>query len=428
MRHILAEFINFLAMIKFFKRKNNKKQKDQLENQGDNPGETLSNQQPETAVENPQGTDAQPAPVDHQTGRDQLAEDTNVPISERVTEELEPFIAEAPVETETVNQEVVETAQEPAIVVPPELLAQGVEPHQLTQQLAKTNENFGQKMKHLFSLKKKIDEDLFEELETTLLMADVGAAATMDVLEKVRKSLKRRNLSDTDAVFTALQEQLTALASVVEQPLVIDDSKQPFVILVVGVNGVGKTTTIAKLARKYKGMGKKVMLAAGDTFRAAAVEQLKTWGEREDIPVMAQKTGADSASVIYDAMNSAKAKNIDVLIADTAGRLHTQANLMQELEKIARVMRKNDESAPHETLIVIDGGTGQNAISQVREFNKANSLTGVVITKLDGTPKGGVLFNLAAEFGIPVRYIGVGEKSSDLKPYQAAEFVKAIID
>jgi fused signal recognition particle receptor len=258
-------------------------------------------------------------------------------------------------------------------------------------------------------------------------MADVGAAATMDVLEKVRKSLKRRNLSDADAVFSALREQLTELASTVEQPLVVDASKQPFVILVVGVNGVGKTTTIAKLARQYKSQGKKVMLAAGDTFRAAAVDQLKTWGAREDIPVMAQDTGADAASVIFDAMNSAKAKNIYVLIADTAGRLHTQANLMQELEKISRVMRKNDETAPHETLIVIDGGTGQNAISQVREFNKANQLTGVVITKLDGTPKGGVLFNLAAEFGIPVRYIGVGEKSSDLKPYRAAEFVEAII-
>ncbi|MCX7553028.1 signal recognition particle-docking protein FtsY [Marinicella sp. S1101] len=324
-------------------------------------------------------------------------------------------------------------AAEPAeveIVVPPELLAQGVEPHQyqLSQQLSKTNDNFGKKMKQMLSLKKQIDEDLFEELETTLLMADVGATATMEVIEKVRKSLKRRNLSDSDAVFDALKAQLTELAQVVEQPLIIDESKQPFVILVVGVNGVGKTTTIAKLARKYKSMGKKVMLAAGDTFRAAAVEQLKTWGEREDIPVMAQKTGADSASVIFDAMTSAKAHNMDVLIADTAGRLHTQANLMQELEKISRVIQKNDDTAPHETLIVIDGGTGQNAISQVREFNKANALSGVVITKLDGTPKGGVLFNLAAEFGIPVRFIGVGEKSTDLKSYKAAEFVDAIID
>ena len=295
------------------------------------------------------------------------------------------------------------------------------------ENLEKTNENLGKKVKQLFSIKKQIDEDLFEELETTLLMADVGATATMDVLEKVRKSLKRRNLSDSDAVFAALKTELTELAAAVEQPLVIDDSKKPFVILVVGVNGVGKTTTIAKLARKYKSMGKKVMLAAGDTFRAAAVEQLKTWGEREDIPVMAQATGADSASVIFDAMTSAKSKQMDVLIADTAGRLHTQANLMQELEKIVRVIRKNDETAPHESLIVIDGGTGQNAISQVREFNKDNLLSGVVITKLDGTPKGGVLFNLAAEFGLPVRYIGVGEGADDLQPFDGVEFVQALL-
>ena len=398
-------------MIKFFKKKNKKQQQQkadeqQLEEAQNNGNEINSPDQlepisPELEVQSTQTT--------------QAAE-----INEK-TIELEPEAVE-------VEQAKVEKPQdETPIEVPPELLAQGVEPHQLGQQLTKTNENFGKKMKHLFSLKKHIDEDLFEELETTLLMADVGATATMDVIEKVRKSMKRRNLSDSDAVFEALQNQLFELAQVVEEPLVIDESKQPFVILVVGVNGVGKTTTIAKLARKYKGMGKKVMLAAGDTFRAAAVEQLKTWGEREDIPVMAQKTGADSASVIFDAMTSAKARNMDVLIADTAGRLHTQANLMQELEKISRVIRKNDDTAPHETLIVIDGGTGQNAISQVREFNKANLLTGVVITKLDGTPKGGVLFNLAAEFGIPVRYIGVGEKSTDLKTYQAKEFVKAII-
>lgn len=299
---------------------------------------------------------------------------------------------------------------------------------ELDQRLEKTQANFGKKVKQLFSFKKKIDEDLFEDLETTLLMADVGANATMEIMEQVRKSLKRRNLSDADAVLDALREQLTELAKKVEAPLVIDARKKPYVILVVGVNGVGKTTTIAKLARRYKAEGHEVMLAAGDTFRAAAVEQLKTWGEREGIAVMAQKTGADSASVIFDAMTSAKARSMDVLIADTAGRLHTQANLMQELAKITRVIKKNDDTAPHETLIVIDGGTGQNAISQVRAFNEANKLTGLVITKLDGTPKGGVLFNLANEFGIPVRYIGVGERSSDLKPYRAEDFVNAILD
>ncbi len=393
MRHILTEFTQQSAMIKFFKKKNKKNQPDQDVAAPDDSPQSTQSTASDAVPAVPQDAPLSAEQVVDQTA--QPAADPGVPVSERVT-------AEMPV----VNTE----AAAP-----------------LEQKLTKTNANFGQKMKQLFSLKKKIDEDLFEELETTLLMADVGAAATMDVLEKVRISLKRRNLSDADAVFGALREQLTELASTVEQPLVVDASKQPFVILVVGVNGVGKTTTIAKLARQYKSQGKKVMLAAGDTFRAAAVDQLKTWGAREDIPVMAQDTGADAASVIFDAMNSAKAKNIDVLIADTAGRLHTQANLMQELEKISRVMRKNDETAPHETLIVIDGGTGQNAISQVREFNKANQLTGVVITKLDGTPKGGVLFNLAAEFGIPVRYIGVGEKSSDLKPYRAAEFVEAII-
>ncbi len=383
-------------MIKFFKKKN---KKNKVEQQTKEPVEAEQLDQNEVLDNNQQ--------VNQQKDQDQVVCHTSS--SSNVTDPV--------------------AVEQPDTEVPPELLAQGVEPHQylLSQQLTKTNDNFGKKMKHLFSIKKKIDEDLFEELETTLLMADVGATATMDVIEKVRKSLKRRNLSDSDAVFESLQEHLTELAKVVEQPLVIDESKQPFVILVVGVNGVGKTTTIAKLARKYKGMGKKVMLAAGDTFRAAAVEQLKTWGEREDIPVMAQNTGADSASVIFDAMTSAKARNMDVLIADTAGRLHTQANLMQELEKISRVIRKNDDSAPHETLIVIDGGTGQNAISQVREFNKANLLTGVVITKLDGTPKGGVLFNLAAEFKIPVRFIGVGEKSTDLKAYRAEDFVQAII-
>ena len=249
----------------------------------------------------------------------------------------------------------------------------------------------------------------------------------MEIVDNTAKSVKRRKLSDSQAVYEALKLNLQNLAENVQKPLVIDESKQPFVILVVGVNGVGKTTTIAKLARNFKAQGKSVMLAAGDTFRAAAVEQLKTWGERENIPVIAQSTGSDSASVIFDAMSSAKAKGIDILIADTAGRLHTQSNLMQELAKIGRVMKKNDETAPHETLIVVDGGTGQNAVSQVKEFNNSTQLTGIVITKLDGTAKGGVLFNLAKEFGIPVRFIGVGEKSSDLKPFVASEFVEALL-
>ncbi|MCF6319138.1 MAG: signal recognition particle-docking protein FtsY [Proteobacteria bacterium] len=302
-----------------------------------------------------------------------------------------------------------------------------VEGKKLDQQLEKPRNGFGKQVKSLFSIKKTIDEDLFEDIETTLLMADVGAKATMDIVDKTSSSVKRKNLNDTQEVYYALMQHLMELAQTVEQPLIIDSTKQPYVILVVGVNGVGKTTTIAKIARKFKQQGKSVMLAAGDTFRAAAVEQLKTWGEREGIPVIAQTTGSDSASVIFDAMSSAKSKNIDVLIADTAGRLHTQSNLMQELGKISRVMKKNDESAPHETLIVVDGGTGQNAISQINEFNKTTKLTGIAITKLDGTAKGGVLFNLAKEFGIPVRFIGVGEKSSDLKTYHAREFVEALL-
>jgi len=298
---------------------------------------------------------------------------------------------------------------------------------QLDQKLEKSRNGFGKKMKHLFSFKKAIDDDFFEDIETTLLMADVGAKATMEIVDNTAKSVKRRNLSDSEAVYDALKLHLTELAQTIEKPLIIDTTKKPFVILVVGVNGVGKTTTIAKIARNFKQQGKSVMLAAGDTFRAAAVDQLKTWGEREGIPVVAQSTGSDSASVIFDAMSSAQAKGIDILIADTAGRLHTQANLMQELGKIGRVMKKNDVSAPHETLIVVDGGTGQNAISQIKEFNKTTKLSGIVITKLDGTAKGGVLFNLAKEFGIPVRFIGVGEQSSDLKPFVANEFVDALL-
>jgi fused signal recognition particle receptor len=298
----------------------------------------------------------------------------------------------------------------------------------LEYKLDKSRAGFGKKFKQLFSVRKKIDEDLLEEIETTLLLADVGATATTEIVDKVARSVKRRQLDDPQAVSAALREHLQELARRVEKPLQIDAAKKPFVILVTGVNGVGKTTTIAKLARRFKQQGHSVMLAAGDTFRAAAVEQLKTWGEREGIPVIAQATGADSASVIFDALSAAKARGIDVLIADTAGRLHTQSNLMQELEKINRVMKKADPQAPHETLIVVDGGTGQNAIAQVREFNKAVNLTGIAVTKLDGTAKGGVLFNLAREFGLPVRFIGVGEKSSDLKTYQADEFVAALME
>ena len=345
------------------------------------------------------------------------ADNTDTPNSEQqIDAEQRKAIASA---TTQVHEEVQETIESK--------IQEDAQSEKLEQKLSKSRNGFGKKMKHVFSFKKSIDDDLFDDIETTLLMADVGAQATMEIVDNTAKSVKRRKLSDSQAVYEALKLNLQNLAENVQKPLVIDESKQPFVILVVGVNGVGKTTTIAKLARNFKAQGKSVMLAAGDTFRAAAVEQLKTWGERENIPVIAQSTGSDSASVIFDAMSSAKAKGIDILIADTAGRLHTQSNLMQELAKIGRVMKKNDETAPHETLIVVDGGTGQNAVSQVKEFNNSTQLTGIVITKLDGTAKGGVLFNLAKEFGLPVRYIGVGEKSSDLKPFVASEFVEALL-
>ena len=345
------------------------------------------------------------------------ADNTDIPNSEQqIDAEQRKAIASA---TTQVHEEVQETVESKT--------QEETQSEKLEQKLSKSRNGFDKKMKHVFSFKKSIDDDLFDDIETTLLMADVGAQATMEIVDNTAKSVKRRKLSDSQAVYEALKLNLQNLAENVQKPLVIDESKQPFVILVVGVNGVGKTTTIAKLARNFKAQGKSVMLAAGDTFRAAAVEQLKTWGERENIPVIAQSTGSDSASVIFDAMSSAKAKGIDILIADTAGRLHTQSNLMQELAKIGRVMKKNDETAPHETLIVVDGGTGQNAVSQVKEFNNSTQLTGIVITKLDGTAKGGVLFNLAKEFGLPVRYIGVGEKSSDLKPFVASEFVEALL-
>ena len=349
-----------------------------------------------------------------------------------IVEQLDSLAPSNSINSEAVAQEIVseETLNTPSTPNTNETLAPKVRQvagKKLNQQLEKPRNGFGKQVKTLFSIKKVIDDDLFEDIETSLLMADVGAKATMDIVDKTSNSVKRKNLNDTQEVYYALMNHMLDLAKTVEKPLVIDTSKKPYVILVVGVNGVGKTTTIAKIARNFKQQGKSVMLAAGDTFRAAAVEQLKTWGEREDIPVIAQTTGSDSASVIFDAMSSAKARNIDILIADTAGRLHTQANLMQELAKISRVMRKNDETAPHETLIVVDGGTGQNAISQISEFNKTSKLTGIAITKLDGTAKGGVLFNLAKEFGIPVRFIGVGEKSSDLKPFIAREFVEALL-
>ena len=296
----------------------------------------------------------------------------------------------------------------------------------LKQRLVKSRQKLGSGLSSLLLGKKVIDEDLLDELEMLLITADIGINTTDKVLESVRQNASRKILKDSDSLYTFLKEALTKL--LIEDNQLNTDVNETFVILVVGINGAGKTTTIGKLAKSFQNQGKSVMLAAGDTFRAAAVEQLKVWGERNEIPVVAQATGSDAASVIYDAYESAKAKNIDILIADTAGRLHTQGNLMQELEKIKRVLKKHNENAPHETMLVIDGGSGQNAINQAKEFNKTVGLSGISITKLDGTAKGGVVFAISDELKLPVRYIGVGEGINDLKPFNAKEFVDAVFE
>ena len=296
----------------------------------------------------------------------------------------------------------------------------------LKERLFKSKKKLGDGLSSLVIGKKKIDEDLLEELEMLLIGSDIGIQTTDKVIEVVRKKASRKELKDEDSLYQLIKEELELL--LIKENLLEPSSNNPFVILVVGINGAGKTTTIGKLAKLFQGEGKSVMLAAGDTFRAAAVEQLQIWGERNDIPVIAQKTGADAASVVYDAYQSAIAKDIDILIADTAGRLHTQDNLMQELEKIKRVLKKHNEDAPHETLLVIDGGSGQNAIQQANEFHKSINLTGLAITKLDGTAKGGVLFSISDSLQLPIRYIGVGEAIEDLKPFNAKDFVNALFD
>ena len=296
----------------------------------------------------------------------------------------------------------------------------------LKQGLSKTSASIGEGMASLFLGRKTIDDDLLDELETRLLTADVGVEATTQIIQRLTQKVARKELADADALYKSLQAELAAMLKPVEQPLKIASQTKPFVILVVGVNGAGKTTTIGKLAKKLQLEGKKVMLAAGDTFRAAAVEQLQVWGERNKIPVIAQHTGADSASVIFDAVQAAKARGIDVLIADTAGRLHTKDNLMEELKKVRRVIGKLDADAPHEVLLVLDAGTGQNAINQAKQFNQTVELTGLALTKLDGTAKGGVIFALAKQFGLPIRYIGVGEGIDDLRTFEAEPFVQAL--
>lgn len=295
-------------------------------------------------------------------------------------------------------------------------------PNRFSRALSRTSAGLGA----FFLGRKEINDELLEELETLLLMADVGVDVTTEIISELTARVKRGELNDSDTLKAELHRVLLDIVSPCEQALDVS-GKQPFVLLVVGVNGVGKTTTIGKLAQRFQREGRSVMLAAGDTFRAAAVEQLQVWGERNNVQVVAQHTGADSASVIYDAVESARAKNVDVLIADTAGRLHTKSNLMEELEKVKRVMAKLDETAPHEVLLVLDAGTGQNALNQMQEFNQAVGVTGLALTKLDGTAKGGVAFALSRRFKVPLRYVGLGEGVDDLQVFRAEDYVKAVL-
>lgn len=392
-----------------------------------------------SAVENPDVL-AQETEITEQTDLPQ--EPSAVENSEVLSQEIEiieqaelpqePSAVENPEvlveETEIVEQ--TELPQEPSVVENPEISTQekpseGGFFSRLVKGLIRTKQNIGSGFFGLFS-GKKIDDDLFEELEEQLLIADIGMPTTTKIINNLTQHASRKQLKDADLLYQQLKLELAEIIKPVAQPLEIDTSKKPYVILMVGVNGVGKTTTIGKLARQFQMQGKSVMLAAGDTFRAAAVEQLQVWGERNNIPVVAQSTGADSASVIYDAMQSAAARNIDILIADTAGRLQNKNNLMDELKKIVRVMKKYDETAPHEIMLTLDAGTGQNAISQAKLFNEAVGLTGISLTKLDGTAKGGVIFAIADQFKLPIRYIGVGEKIEDLRPFQADEFIEAL--
>lgn len=337
-------------------------------------------------------------------------------------QQVAPVAEKAPVPAAPVEAE---PQAAPGVAVPVEAPRSLLE--RVKEGLSRTRANFTDGLSSLFLGRRQIDKALLEEIETLLLTADVGMAATTQIIDNITNQLERNQLKDAEALQTALREELHKILSPCVLPLDLDQEEaQPFVILVVGVNGVGKTTTIGKLAKKFQAQGKKVMLAAGDTFRAAAVEQLQVWGERNNVPVVAQHTGADSASVIFDAVQSAKAKGFDIVIADTAGRLQNKENLMAELEKVVRVMKKFDPSAPHEVMLVLDAGTGQNALNQAQLFRQAVGVSGVTLTKLDGTAKGGIIFAIAKQLGLPIRFIGVGEQIDDLRPFNAEEFIDAL--
>ncbi|EJG0893974.1 signal recognition particle-docking protein FtsY [Vibrio parahaemolyticus] len=373
-----------------------------------------------------------PKPKTEETVTEEAVE---APSEEQQTEEVaeqaqqSQELEQEPEKAEAAPAEAEAEAEEPQVPVAPRIQEQEKPTEsffaRLKRSLSRTKANIGAGFFGLFS-GKKIDDDLFEELEEQLLIADVGMDTTTKIINNLTEKASRGDLKDGEALYGLLKEEMAEILSKVEQPLEIDSSKTPYVILMVGVNGVGKTTTIGKLAKQFQSQGKKVMLAAGDTFRAAAVEQLQVWGERNNVPVIAQHTGADSASVIYDAIEAAKARGVDVVIADTAGRLQNKANLMEELRKIVRVMKKIDDSAPHEIMLTLDAGTGQNAISQAKLFSDVAPLTGITLTKLDGTAKGGVIFAIADQFSIPIRYIGVGEGIEDLRPFETQEFIDAL--
>jgi fused signal recognition particle receptor len=317
-----------------------------------------------------------------------------------------------------------QAGQDPASEAPPE--RRGLF-SRLRDRLARTRAQLGAGLSDLFLGRKRIDDDLLEELETLLLTADLGVEATGRIIGDLTQRVKRQSLSDPRALLAALKEDLRGILTAAQAPVREAAPGRPQVILVVGVNGAGKTTTIGKLAKRLQEEGNSVVLAAGDTFRAAAVEQLQTWGERNRVPVIAQQMGADSASVVFDALQAASARGADVLIADTAGRLHTKSNLMEELAKIARVLKKLDPEAPHEVMLVVDATTGQNALNQAVQFHRAVGLTGITLTKLDGTAKGGIVFAIAERLKVPIRFIGVGEGIEDLRPFDADEFLDALL-
>ncbi|EKY3886670.1 signal recognition particle-docking protein FtsY [Enterobacter hormaechei] len=396
--------------------------------------ETL-NEAPQATIEHEELPLPEEVKAEEVSAEEWQAEAETVEIVEAVEEEaaLEPELTDEELEAQALAAE---AAEEAVIVVPveaqaeEEIVQEQEKPTKegffarLKRSLLKTKENLGSGFISLFR-GKKIDDDLFEELEEQLLIADVGVETTRKIIANLTEGASRKQLRDAEALYGLLKDEMGEILAKVDEPLNIE-GKMPFVILMVGVNGVGKTTTIGKLARQFEQQGKSVMLAAGDTFRAAAVEQLQVWGQRNNIPVIAQHTGADSASVIFDAIQAAKSRNVDVLIADTAGRLQNKSHLMEELKKIVRVMKKLDEDAPHEIMLTIDASTGQNAISQAKLFHEAVGLTGIALTKLDGTAKGGVIFSVADQFGIPIRYIGVGERIEDLRPFKADDFIEAL--